>query len=147
VSTGLAARLLEDLERYLPAEALAPLSPSTPLSAAALADRAVRQLAPSVLERLGAAEAAQRVRALPALTGAEIARAAMPALERIARATRAPPEPIRAAAQCAGALLRIAAAGGEEQGSAQLVAAVTRLVLAAIRAGIPPVDAVRAVAG
>ena len=147
MSTGLAVRLLEDLERYLPAEALAPLSPHTPLSAAALADRAVRQLAPSVLERLGAAEAAQRIRALPALTGGDSARATMPALERIARATRAPPDPIRAAAQCAGALLRLEAPGGEDPGSMQLVAAVTRLVNVAVRAGVLPADAVRALAG
>ena len=147
MSTGLAVRLLEDLARYLPEEALAPLSPSTSLPAAALADRAVRQLAPTVLERLGAGEAAQRVRALPALTGSDTARGTMPALERIARATGAPPDPIRAAAQCAGALLRLDAPGGEEPGSMQLVAAVTRLVNSAVRAGVPPADAVRAVAG
>jgi hypothetical protein len=107
----------------------------------------VRQLLPAVLERLGAAEAAQRVRALPALGGAEGARATMPALERIARATSAPPDPIRAASQCAGALIRIESAGGEEQGSAQLASAVTRLVNAAVRAGLSPADAVRALAG
>jgi hypothetical protein len=147
VSTGLAVRLLEDLGRYLPDEALAPLSPSTSLPAAALADRAVRQLAPTILDRLGAGEAAQRVRALPALTGSDTARATMPALERIARATGAPPDPIRAAAQCAGALLRLDAPGGEEPGALQLAAAVTRLVNSAVRAGVPPADAVRAVAG
>ena len=147
MSTGLAVRLLEDLERYLPAEALAPLSPSTPLSAAELADRAVRRLTPLILDQLGAAESARRVRALAALTGAETARGTMPALERIARATQAPPDPIRAAAQCAGALLRLEAPGGEEPGTMQLVAAVTRLVNAAVRAGLAPAVAVRTVAG
>ena len=107
----------------------------------------MRGLLPSVLDRLGAAEAAQRVRALPSLGGAETARATMPALERIARATSAPPDPIRAASQCAGALIRIESPGGAEQGSAQLVAAVTRLVNAAVRAGLAPAGAVRTLAG
>jgi hypothetical protein len=145
--TGLRSLLLEDLERYLPAEALGPLSPSEDLSPPTLADRAVRQLLPTVLDRLGAAEAGQRIRALPALGGGETARATMPALERIARATSAPPDPIRAASQCAGALLRIESPGGEEQGSAQLVAAVTRLVNAAVRAGLAPAAAVSTLAG
>jgi hypothetical protein len=104
----------------------------------------VRQLLPTVLDRLGAAEAGQRVRALPALAGGEAARATMPALERIARATSAPPDPIRAASQCAGALIRVESPGGQEQGSTQLVAAVTRLVNAAVRSGLAPADAVRA---
>ena len=145
--TGLRSLLLEDLERYLPAEALGSLSTSDELPPATLADRAVRGLLPSVLDRLGAAEAAQRVRALPSLGGAETARATMPALERIARATSAPPDPIRAASQCAGALIRIESPGGAEQGSAQLVAAVTRLVNAAVRAGLAPAGAVRTLAG
>jgi hypothetical protein len=145
--TGLAALLLEDLERYLPDEALGPLSPSEDLLPAALADRAVRHLLPTVLDRLGAAEAAQRVRALPSLGGAESARATMPALERIARATSAPPDPIRAASQCAGALIRIESPGGAEQGSAQLVASVTRLVNAAVRGGLAPAAAVRTLVG
>jgi hypothetical protein len=144
--TGLASLLLEDLERYLPADALGSLSNSDDLSPAALADRAVRQLLPTVLDRLGAAEAAQRVRAPPPLGGGDAARASMPALERIARATSAPSDPIRAASQCAGALIRIESPGGEEQGSAQLVAAVTRLVNAAVRAGLAPADAVRTLA-
>ena len=145
--TSLRSRLLEDLERYLPAEALVSLSGSDDLSAATLADRAVRQLLPTVLDRLGATEAAQRVRALPALAGGDAARATMPALERIARATSAPPDPIRAASQCAGSLIRIQTPGGEEQGSAQLAAAVTRLVLAAVRSGLGPADAARTLAG
>jgi hypothetical protein len=37
--------------------------------------------------------------------------------------------------------------GGEDPGSTQLVAAVTRLVNAAVRAGIAPADAVRTLAG
>ena len=53
-----------------------------------------------------------------------------------------PADPIRAASQCAGALLRVESRGGEEPGSVQLVAAVTRLVNAAVRAGLPAVDAV-----
>jgi ClpP class serine protease len=107
----------------------------------------VRKLAPAVLERLGAAEAAQRIRALPPLSGSDTARATMPALERIARATSAPADPIRAASQCAGALLRIESPGGEEPGSVQLVAAVTRLANAAVRAGLPAVETVRGLAG
>jgi hypothetical protein len=39
-------------------------------------------------------------------------------------------------------LLRVESRGGEEPGSVQLVAAVTRLVNAAVRAGLPAVDAV-----
>jgi len=100
-----------------------------------------------VLERLAAAEAAQRVRALPPLTGGDTARSTMPALERIGRATAAPADPFRAASQCAGALLRLEMPGGEEPGSAQLVAAVTRLVNAAVRAGIGPADAVQLLTG
>ena len=142
MTTGLGALLLEDLGRYVPATALAPLSPDAPLTPSALADRAVRGLAPAVLERLGADEAARRIRVLAALTGSDVARATMPALERIARATGAPADPIRAASQCAGALLRVESRGGEELGSVQLVAAVTRLVNAAVRAGLPAVDAV-----
>jgi hypothetical protein len=60
----------------------------------------------------------------------------MPSLERIARATQAPADLIRAGSQCAGALLRIELPGGEEIGPAQLVAAVSRLVLAAVRSGM-----------
>ena len=142
MTTGLGALLLEDLGRYVPATALTPLSPDAPLTPSALADRAVRGLAPAVLERLGADEAARRIRVLAALTGSDVARATMPALERIARATGAPADPIRAASQCAGALLRVETRGGEEPGSVQLVAAVTRLVNAAVRAGLPAVDAV-----
>ena len=112
-----------------------------------LADRAIRQLAPAVLERLGASDAARRVRELAALTGGDTARATMPALERIARATGAPADPIRAASQCAGALLRLESPGGEETGGIQLVAAVTRLVNAAVRAGISPREAVTELAG
>jgi hypothetical protein len=145
VTTGLRSRLLEDLERYLPAEALTSLPDD--LSAATLADRAVRQLLPTILDRLGSTEAAQRVRALSSLGGGDAARATMPALERIARATSAPPDPIRAASQCAGALIRIETPGGEEQGSAQLAAAVTRLALAAVRSGLTPADAVKTLAG
>jgi hypothetical protein len=142
VTASLGALLLEDLGRYVPAVALASLSPDAALAPSALADRAVRGLTPAVLERLGAEEAARRIRALGALTGSDTARAAMPALERIARATGAPADPLRAASQCAGALLRVESPGGEEPGSIQLVAAVTRLVNAAVRAGLPAADAV-----
>jgi len=126
---------------------LAPLTPSTRLSATELADRAIRQIAPAILERLGAPVAAERIRTLPPLTGSETARAAMPALERIARSTMAPPGPIRSASQCAGAVLRLEMPGGEEPGTTQLVAAVTRLVNAAVKAGVPATDAVRTLAG
>jgi hypothetical protein len=37
--------------------------------------------------------------------------------------------------------------GGEEPGTTQLVAAVTRLVNAAVKAGVPAADAVRTLAG
>jgi hypothetical protein len=140
--TGLGALLLDDLGRYVPASTLASLSPDAPLTPSTLADRAVRGLTPAVLERLGADEAARRIRELAALTGGDTARATMPALERIARATGAPADPLRAAAQCAGALLRVESPGGEEPGRIQLVAAVTRLVNSAVRAGVPAADAV-----
>jgi ClpP class serine protease len=125
----------------VPAAALVSLSTDAPLTPSTLADRAVRGLTPAVLERLGTDEAA-RIRALGAITGSDTARATMPALERIARATGAPADPFRAASQCAGALLRVESPGGEAPGSIQLVAAVTRLVNAAVRAGLPAADAV-----
>jgi hypothetical protein len=126
----------------VPAAALVSLSTDAPLTPSTLADRAVRGLTPAVLERLGTDEAARRIRALGAITGSDTARATMPALERIARATGAPADPFRAASQCAGALLRVESPGGEAPGSIQLVAAVTRLVNAAVRAGLPAADAV-----
>jgi hypothetical protein len=139
---GLGSRLAEELSRYLPADALAPLSASDTLTAPRLADRAFRVLLPRALEGRGATEAGARVRALPEVTGAEVARTAQPALERIARATQAPPDLIRAAAQVSGSLLRLEMPGGEETGSAQLVSAVARLALAAIRSGTPASDVV-----
>ena len=93
-------------------------------------------LAPRALEGRGAAEAAARIRALPAVTDPEVARGTMPALERIARATQAPSDLVRAASQCAGALIRWGLPGGEEVGPAQLVSAAARLALAAVRSGV-----------
>jgi hypothetical protein len=142
VGSGLGPRLAEELARYLPADLLGPLSSSDALTAPVLADRAIRGLLPRALARSGGEEAASRIRALAELTGAEQARTHMPALERIARATQAPPDLIRAASQCAGALLRTELPGGEEVGPAQLVAAVTRLALAAVRSGMAPPDVV-----
>jgi len=66
----------------------------------------------------------------------------MPALERIGRATRAPPDVLRAASQCAAALLRGAMPGGEEIGPAQLAAAAARLAIAALRSGVPTSEVV-----
>ena len=90
----------------------------------------------------GASEAASRIRALPEVTGADVARTAQPALERIARATQAPPDLIRAAAQASGALLKLEMPGGDHAGSEQLVSAVARLALAAVRSGMAPPDVV-----
>jgi len=123
-------------------EQLAPLTSGDGFTSPGLADRAVRTLLPRALEGRGAAEAASRIRALPELTGVDVARTTQPALERIARATQAPPELVRAAAQASGALLRLAMPGGEEAGSAQLVSAVARLALAAIRSGMSGPDVV-----
>jgi hypothetical protein len=121
---------------------LAPLSAGDTLTSSRLADRALRGLLPRALEGRGATEAASRIRALPEITGADVARTAQPALERIARATQAPPDLIRAAAQASGSLLMLEMAGREETGSAQLVSAVARLALAAIRSGMPASDVI-----
>ncbi len=118
-------------------ELLAPLSASDAITSPLLADRAIRGLLPRALEGRGATDAASRIRTLPEVTGADVARSAQPALERIARATNAPPDLIRAAAQVSGSLLRLEMPGGEEAGSAQLVSAVARLAVAAIRSGMP----------
>jgi len=93
-------------------------------------------LLPRALEGRGATEAASGIRALPEITGADVARTAQPALERIARATQAPPDLVRAAAQVSGSLLRLEMPGGEQTGSEQLVSAVARLALSAIRSGM-----------
>jgi hypothetical protein len=127
---------VDELSRYLPADALGPLSTSDTLTPPHLADRALRGLLPRALEGRGATEAASRIRALPEVTGADVARTAQPALERIARATQAPPDLIRAAAQASGSLLMLEMPGRAEAGSAQLVSAVARLALAAIRSGM-----------
>ena len=63
-------------------------------------------------------------------------------LERIARATQAPPDLIRAAAQVSGGLSRLEMPGAEEAGAGQLVSAVARLTLAAIRSGMSPSEAI-----
>ena len=125
---------------------VAPLSGSDAVTSPRLADRALRGLLPRALEGRGATEAASRIRALPEVTGAAVARTAQPALERIARATRAPPDLIRAAAQASGSLLQIEMPGGEETGSAQLVSAVARLALAAIRSGMAASDVIALIA-
>jgi len=146
VTAGLGPRLAEELSRYLPpdlpADLLAPLSASEALTSQRLADRAIRHLLPRALEGRSAADAASRIRRLPEITGAEVARTAQPALERIARATTAPSDLIRAAAQVSGSLLRLEMPGGEEAGSTQLVSAVTRLAMAAIRSGTPASEVV-----
>jgi len=121
---------------------LGPLSASDALTSPRLADRALRGLLPRALEGRGATEAALRIRALPEITGADVARTAQPALERIARATQAPPDLIRAAAQASGSLLMLEMAGGEQTGSVQLVSAVARLALAAIRSGMSGSDVI-----
>ena len=125
---------------------VAPLSGSDAVTSPRLADRALRGLLPRALEGRGATEAAAGIRALPEVTGAAVARTAQPALERIARATRAPPDLIRAAAQASGSLLQIEMPGGEETGSAQLVSAVARLALAAIRSGMAASDVIALIA-
>ncbi|HEY3586667.1 MAG TPA: hypothetical protein VGK85_05935 [Myxococcaceae bacterium] len=139
---GLGSRLAEELSRYLSADVLGPLSASDTLTSPRLADRALRGLLPRALEGRGATEAASRIRALPEITGTDVARTAQPALERIARATQAPPDLIRAAAQASGSLLMLEIPGAEQTGSVQLVSAVARLALAAIRSGIAASDVI-----
>ena len=104
-------------------------------------------LVPRALETRGAAEAAARIRMLPPLTGAEVARSTMLALERIARASQAPPDLVRAASQCAGALIQIETPAGETPGTAQLLAAVVRLATAAVRSGMAPSDVAALLSG
>ena len=133
---------MDELSRYLPEDTLGPLVSSS-VSPEQLADRAVRRLAPLVLERWGGVEAAGRMRALEPVTDARSAAAAMQAIERLARATGAPPEPVRAASQCAAALVRVGMPGGYEVGVAQLVAAVTRLAVSAARKGLSSADVVQ----
>ena len=139
---GLGSRLAEELSRYLPAGVLGPLSASDTLTSPHLADRALRGLLPRALEGRGATEAASRIRTLPEITGADVARTAQPALERIARETQAPPDLIRAAAQASGSLLMLEMPGGELTGAVQLVSAVARLALAAIRSGMAASDVI-----
>jgi hypothetical protein len=119
-----------------------PLSASETLTAPHLADRAIRRLLPRALDGRGAAEAASRIRALPEVTGADVARTTQPLLEKIARATDAPPDLIRAAAQVSGSLFRLEMPGGEAAGSAQLVSAAARLALTAVRSGTPGAEVV-----
>ncbi len=104
-------------------------------------------LAPTALEARGAAEAAARIRMLAPVTGAEVARSTMPALEKIARASQAPPDLVRAASQCAGALIQIETLEGEDRGTAQLLAAVVRLATAAVRAGMKPAEVAALLSG
>lgn len=107
----------------------------------------MRVLAPRALESRGAAEAAARIRMLSPLTGAEVARSTMPALERIARASQAPPDLVRSASQCAGALIQLEMPDGEVAGTAQLLAAVVRMATAAVRSGLEPADVAALLSG
>jgi len=143
VAVGLRARLLSELERYLPEESLRSFASGEALTSSALADRAIRSLAARALEVRQATDAASRIRALPAIGGAEVARGIMPALERIGRATDAPADLVRPASQTAGALLRLASPGGEEAGTEQLLAAVVRLAAVSVRSGLPPGEVLR----
>jgi hypothetical protein len=117
------------------------------LPPASLADTAIRVLAPGALEARGAAEAAARIRMLPPITGADVARSTIPALERIARASQAPPDIVRAASQCAGALIQLETPAGEAPGTAQLLAAVVRLATAAVRSGLKAADVAALLSG
>jgi hypothetical protein len=139
---GLRARLAAELEAYLPEEAVGRLAADALLSPIELADRGIRGLAASALEGSGPSDAAARIRALPPLTSAQTARSTMQALERIAHSTGAPGGPIRAASQVAGAIVALHAPGGESRAEAQLIAAIVRLAHAAVRAGVPAVDAI-----
>jgi hypothetical protein len=112
-----------------------------------LADRAIRVLAPRALEGRGAPGAAASIRSLPPVDGPDAARATMPALERLARATQAPADLVRAASQTAGAVVRLGMPGGDEVGTAQLLSAVTRLAIAASRAGLSPPEVVALLVG
>ncbi len=143
MAVGLRARLLSELERYLPEESLRSFASGEPLTPSALGDRAIRSLAARALEVRHATEAASRLRALPAIAGAAEARSTMSALERIGRATNAPSHLVRPASQAAGALLRLESPGGEDAGTEQLVAAVVRLAAASVRSGLPAGEVLR----
>jgi ClpP class serine protease len=143
VAVGLRARLLSELERYLPEESVRSFASGEGLTPLVLADRAIRSLATRALEARQAAGAASRIRALPAIAGAAGARSTMPALERIGRATNAPAELVRPASQVAGALLRMESPGGEDAGSEQLLAAVVRLAAVSVRSGVAPEEVLR----
>jgi len=143
VAVGLRARLLSELERYLPEESLRSFASGEALTPAVLADRAIRSLAARALEARHAADAASRLRALPAITDGVGARSTMPALERTGRATNAPADLIRPASQAAGALLRLESPGGEDAGTEQLLAAVVRLAATSVRSGLPADEVLR----
>jgi hypothetical protein len=143
MAVGLRARLLSELERYLPEESLRSFASGEALTPPVLADRAIRSLAARALEARGAAETALRIRALAAIADGTGARSTMPALERIGRATDAPADLIRPASQAAGAILGIEGAVGEDAGSEQLVAAVVRLAAASVRSGVPADEVLR----
>jgi len=143
MAVGLRARLLSELERYLPEESLRSYASGEALTPSALADRAVRSLAARALEARQAADAASRVRGLPPIADAAVARGTMPALERIGRATNAPSDLVRSASQAAGALLRLDSPGGEDAGTEQLLAAVVRLAAVSVRSGLPAAEVLR----
>lgn len=84
---------------------------------------------------------------LPSITGPDVARSTMQALERIARASQAPPDLVRAASQCAGALIQLETSAGEAPGTAQLLAAVVRLATAAVRSGLKAADVAALLSG
>lgn len=143
----LRARLATELGDYLSADSLEPLVRGQgTLSPLALADAAIRVLAPRALDAAGAAQAAARLRELPALTGGEAARQLMPALERTGRLTGAPPELIRSSSQVAAAVIRLESPGGTVQGESQLISAVVRLAYAGVRAGVPTAEVLAALA-
>ncbi|HVP63039.1 MAG TPA: hypothetical protein VMT11_20955 [Myxococcaceae bacterium] len=95
------------------------------------------------LEARHAADAASRLRGLPVVADAAVARSTMPALERIGRATNAPADLVRPASQAAGALLRLESPGGEDTGTEQLLAAVVRLAATSVRSGLPAGEVLR----
>jgi hypothetical protein len=92
------------------------------------------------------------VRVLPRVADVESARRMMFSLEKIARAHAAPELLVRAAHGVCACTLSLALAEGRgpdvvERATAQLVSAVVRLVMSAVKAGVPVEAVVGCLAG
>ncbi len=145
---GLRARLAAELERYLPEESLSSLSSgAAALTPAALADPAIRVLAPARW-RPGALPRRRRGSGCfprsPVRTSPE-ARcrrwSGSPGRARPRRTSSAPPR------SAPGALIQLETPAGEAPGTAQLLAAVVRLATAAVRSGLKAADVAALLSG